>query len=288
LLPAALRLLHPATLGRPHSFFMSSYGSVANNLQARFITICQSPWTLETAAKLTTLFLARCARDAPLRQGRLIWLHTPDVGVCTGQSRHDQGNEATALMNASGHGHLEVVRFLVRGHATVNQSIADGKTTLIAAAYGGHAEIVRFLVAEGSAAIEAQWLGRTALRWAGIHNRLDVVRVLLAAGADVLRPRLRPDRHDGGHPRRRHRGGLRFSERRGAALIGLPVAARPPANAAAAWVGAAVQAHEAWLTRMRWRGHSEGSASCPLPFLSFLCSSSFSSPPALSSPPFLH
>jgi ankyrin repeat protein len=53
----------------------------------------------------------------------------------------------TALMVASGNGHLDVVQALVASNADVNAKAANGETALSLATKGGFGKIVQFLKA---------------------------------------------------------------------------------------------------------------------------------------------
>ena len=94
----------------------------------------------------------------------------------------------TALMWASGNGHLEIVRLLIeRGGANVNAArTTDGATALLWASQEGHLETVRCLVERGGANVNAAATvnGCTALMSASWQGHLAIVLLLLQHGAD--------------------------------------------------------------------------------------------------------
>ena len=60
------------------------------------------------------------------------------------------GNNVTPLILASQQGKLDVVEFLLKKGARVNDVMTDGKTALLMASKNGHTEIVRILMAKGA------------------------------------------------------------------------------------------------------------------------------------------
>ena len=59
-------------------------------------------------------------------------------------------NNVTPLILASQQGKLDVVAFLLKKGARVNDVMTDGKTALLMASKNGHTEIVRILMAKGA------------------------------------------------------------------------------------------------------------------------------------------
>ena len=59
-------------------------------------------------------------------------------------------NNVTPLILASQQGKLDVVEFLLKKGARVNDVMTDGKTALLMACKNGHTEIVRILMAKGA------------------------------------------------------------------------------------------------------------------------------------------
>jgi len=97
----------------------------------------------------------------------------------------------TALMTASGMGHLDIVKFLVEKGAAVNARTTgdvDGGAALMMASGMGHLDIVRFLVEKGAdinARTTGDVEGDTALMMASGTGHLDIVQFLVEKGADV-------------------------------------------------------------------------------------------------------
>jgi len=83
------------------------------------------------------------------------------------------------LMDASFHGHTEVVKVLLE--AGVNAHARDDYA-LRYASYHGHTEVVKLLLEAGA---DVHTWDDYALRSASYHGRAELVRVLLEAGADV-------------------------------------------------------------------------------------------------------
>ena len=89
----------------------------------------------------------------------------------------------TPLSWAAAPGHLEVVEFLVEeGGADVETN--GGFTPLIVAAMYGHLEMAKFLVQRGGADIESKdlYVGRTPLIWAAESGELEVAKFLVEEG----------------------------------------------------------------------------------------------------------
>ena len=96
---------------------------------------------------------------------------------------------STALMAASEHGHIEVVRALLAAGADVNGRDGDGNTALMYATESDHLEIVEVLrAAGGDQRFDAQTRysrGKTMLMLASEKGRIEDVEAQLGAGADV-------------------------------------------------------------------------------------------------------
>ncbi|CRL24736.1 Ankyrin repeat-containing domain [Penicillium camemberti] len=91
-----------------------------------------------------------------------------------------QVNGRTALQEAAGGGHIDVVQTLLAAKADVNASPAEynGRTALQAAAGGGHLDVVQTLLAA-----KADVNASVALEEAEAKGHTQVVQALLAAGA---------------------------------------------------------------------------------------------------------
>ena len=59
-------------------------------------------------------------------------------------------NGTTALMEASWHGHVEVVRLLLEAEARIDLAKNSGLTALMAASREGHVEVLHLLLAGGA------------------------------------------------------------------------------------------------------------------------------------------
>ena len=92
----------------------------------------------------------------------------------------------TPLHWAAFHGHLDVVRTLIKNGANPNVHTKDGYTPLRDAAYRGHTEVVRFLLEAGARVEESDKRGATPLHWVGHGGRAAVAKLLLQAGASPL------------------------------------------------------------------------------------------------------
>jgi ankyrin repeat protein len=103
-------------------------------------------------------------------------------------------NGNTALITASHHGHLEVVKFLLENptqKANVNAANNDGITALMQASEYGHLKIVEFLFSNSVSRylyldINAfEKFGNTCLIYASMKGHKEIVTFLLAKGANV-------------------------------------------------------------------------------------------------------
>ena len=93
----------------------------------------------------------------------------------------------TPLLLACEEGYLDTVKVLVRAGADLRVTDSNGDTCLIAASSEGHTETVRYLVDLGQ--VDADQVGgqysTTALHKAVGGDHVDVVQVLIDAGADI-------------------------------------------------------------------------------------------------------
>ena len=99
----------------------------------------------------------------------------------------------TMLMLASAHGHVEIVKVLLRHRANVLLRSGDGNTALNRAALYGRAEVARLLLAAGAKVEGGTWkplldacMGVSSSRGGrkGAEH-IEVVQVLLSAGANL-------------------------------------------------------------------------------------------------------
>ncbi len=93
--------------------------------------------------------------------------------------------DATALIRASAHGHLDVMRGLLNAGANPNVRTSDGSTALFAAAREGQHEAAQILLAANAEIDATANNGDTALMIASKNGHADVARALLTAGANV-------------------------------------------------------------------------------------------------------
>ena len=91
----------------------------------------------------------------------------------------------TALMAASGSGHLRVVRLLIDKGATINQKSIDNETTaLMYASMSGKKDVAEFLIDKGAKVNMRDKDGMTALMFASKRGHLGIVSLLLKKGAN--------------------------------------------------------------------------------------------------------
>ena len=95
-------------------------------------------------------------------------------------------NDCTSLVNASYHGHTDVVRELLARSANIEAKCGTGVTSLIVAAGNGRVDVVRELLARGANVNAEDDLGQTSLMEATVADSLEIVRELLARGANVM------------------------------------------------------------------------------------------------------
>ena len=93
------------------------------------------------------------------------------------------------LVNASYHGHVEVVRLLLEAGADTNKARHDGSTPLIVACSNGFSDVVCLLLEGGADKDKPGPSGGTPLLLACQNGHLQVARLLLKAGADKNKAR---------------------------------------------------------------------------------------------------
>ncbi len=99
--------------------------------------------------------------------------------VSIGANIHKNGNDNSALYNATRNGHLEMIQYLVSMGADIH---SDNDYTLRCAATKGFLNVVQYLVSIG-ANIHAY--DDYALRYAAGNGHLEVVKYLVSVGADM-------------------------------------------------------------------------------------------------------
>ena len=91
----------------------------------------------------------------------------------------------TALWLAAGEGHLEIVKLLLNHGGDANNARSDGITALMVASAGGHVDVVEELLRAGAIADAKDSVGLTALINAAENGTVPLVKLLLEHGASV-------------------------------------------------------------------------------------------------------
>jgi serine/threonine-protein phosphatase 6 regulatory ankyrin repeat subunit B len=93
----------------------------------------------------------------------------------------------TALSCAASKGHLEIVKWLLEeGGAKIDERTRRGLTVLLCAASKGQIEVVKWLIEEGGAKIEEKDNeNNTSLLFAAMNGKLETVQWLLEHGASL-------------------------------------------------------------------------------------------------------
>ncbi|XP_026673893.1 protein fem-1 homolog B isoform X2 [Ceratina calcarata] len=92
--------------------------------------------------------------------------------------------KATALWCATGAGHLNVVKRLVKAGANVNHSTKSSSTPLRAACFDGRLDIVEYLMEHGADMNISNQFNNTCLMIAAYKGHLEIVSYLLEKGAN--------------------------------------------------------------------------------------------------------
>lgn len=91
----------------------------------------------------------------------------------------------TPVMQASRHGHANIISLILQHQIDINATTAYGVTALTLAARGGHLQVVRLLVEAGIDINGSSSCEYTPLMAAAQHGHDTVVRLLLDRGCDV-------------------------------------------------------------------------------------------------------
>ncbi len=108
------------------------------------------------------------------RRGAMLSVHGPDG--------------CTPILLACKHGHLSIVRLLLRAGAKIDDRDRDPKrqgTPLHYAAWGGHLDIVQWLLGQGASLSELDIVGNTALLYAVYGGHRHVVEDLITRGRSL-------------------------------------------------------------------------------------------------------
>ena len=107
------------------------------------------------------------------------------LNICTDEDNPDNDIGSTPLMIAARNNHLEVVEYLVKNGAKVNQAKENGSTPLYIAAQEGHLEVVEYLVGQGAKVDQVVQDNWTPLHIAAENGFQEVVEYLVKNGAKV-------------------------------------------------------------------------------------------------------
>ncbi len=91
----------------------------------------------------------------------------------------------SALHEAAGNGHIEIVKLLLEKGADVNIRENCGATPLHRAAHGGHTKVMKILLQNGADTFQRGTGCGTPLEWAARKGQLKAIEILLDHGADV-------------------------------------------------------------------------------------------------------
>ena len=95
------------------------------------------------------------------------------------------GQRGTALHSASGEGHIQVVRYLLRYGVDVNLRDSGLETPLLLASWRGHCDVVQCLLEYGADVDMRDQFQHTPLIVAAFSRHFDVVRLLLEQNSEV-------------------------------------------------------------------------------------------------------
>jgi hypothetical protein len=94
-----------------------------------------------------------------------------------------EGN--TAFIIACIHGHLEIVKLLIKYNININESNYRGNTGLIFAAFFGHYNIVEYLLENNVEINQINYNGENALIAACNNKQYNIIKLLIFAKIDI-------------------------------------------------------------------------------------------------------
>ena len=97
----------------------------------------------------------------------------------------DEVHSRTPFIAAVNGGHLDIVSYMARNGAAIDNKYDQDNTPLMVAAVNGHTEIVRWLVAKGADVNAKGAYEQTPLIYAAMFGNVDTVRILLEHEAEV-------------------------------------------------------------------------------------------------------
>ncbi|XP_064623807.1 poly [ADP-ribose] polymerase tankyrase-like [Lineus longissimus] len=106
-------------------------------------------------------------------------------GVDINKAQSAGRNKATALMEASGMGNLEMVQLLVQNKATIEGKDRMKRTALMYAVMNGHAHVASYFLHLGANPNHVDSSGNTCLHYAVAYGWYYCMHLLVQAGADA-------------------------------------------------------------------------------------------------------
>ena len=97
----------------------------------------------------------------------------------------DKTHSQTPFIAAVNGGHLDIMSYMARNGAAIDNKYDLDNTPLMVAAVNGHTEIVRWLVAKGADVNAKGAYEQTPLIYAAMFGSVDTVRILLEHEAEV-------------------------------------------------------------------------------------------------------
>ncbi len=99
-----------------------------------------------------------------------------DAGADVNKISLDRNN--SPLMDASSHGHVEMVRLFIENGAELEMTSKSGQTALILATGNGHRECARILIEAGADCDKTDTMGLSARKYAQLYQVSDLLDVM--------------------------------------------------------------------------------------------------------------